>query len=208
MARGAILVTGDGVKIYTRTGDRGQTSLWGVAGESRIAKSDRRVEAYGTVDETNAAIGAAIAQMPTGPWADALRTIQHRLFGLGADLSTLNPARQHHITPEDIQYLERLIDQMEQELPPLKQFILPGGVPGAALLHQARTIARRAERRLVALYEEEPGPEEDLAWLNRLSDALFVMARVVNREAGIGDIVAKFREPRPGSGESTESDPR
>ncbi|MCL8207710.1 MAG: cob(I)yrinic acid a,c-diamide adenosyltransferase [Actinomycetia bacterium] len=180
------------MKIYTRTGDRGQTSLWGVAGDRRVSKHDRRVEAYGTVDEANAALGVARAELGGGELADDLAWVQHRLFALGADLATVNPARQHHIRAEDVQHLEARIDAYEAQLPRLRQFILPGGTRAAALLHLARTIVRRAERRVVALYEHEPGPPELLEFLNRLSDLLFVMTRAANQAAGRSDEPAEF----------------
>jgi cob(I)alamin adenosyltransferase len=181
------------IKIYTRTGDEGTTSLWGQAGEKRIEKDHLRVEAYGTVDEANAVIGVARAWVADDDLQSVLATVQHRLFALGADLSTLNPERRHHIRADDIQYLEAAIDRLDADLPALTRFILPAGTPAAALLHQARTIVRRAERRVVALYREEPGPPEHVAWLNRLSDLLFVMARAVNQRAGRGDVPAEFR---------------
>jgi cob(I)alamin adenosyltransferase len=181
------------VKIYTKRGDGGQTSLWGQSGEQRIAKNDARVEAYGTVDEANAVLGVARTALTTSALAEQLEEIQHRLFGLGADLSTLNPRRQHHITDEDVARLEGWIDAWEATLPPLQHFILPAGSPGASLLHQARTVVRRAERRVVSLYQETAGPTEHVRFLNRLSDLLFVMARVANREAAGGDVEAQFR---------------
>jgi cob(I)alamin adenosyltransferase len=177
--------------IYTRRGDAGYTDLWGTT-DRRVSKTDRRVEAYGTVDEANAVIGLARAYLGTNPLGDTLGRIQHRLFALGADLATRNPGRQHHLGPEHVRELEAWIDELEQGLPPLRSFILPGGSVAAAALHQARTVVRRAERRVVALYAEEPGPPEHLAWLNRLSDLLFVMARAANRDAG-GDVPAEFR---------------
>jgi cob(I)alamin adenosyltransferase len=184
---------GDGVKIYTKTGDQGTTGLWGQAGEKRIQKHHLRVEAYGTVDEANAVLGLARGELDRSPLGAVVETIQHRLFGLGADLSTLNEARQHHIGAEDVHYLESLIDEFEAELPPLHQFILPGGTRAASWLHLARTLVRRAERRVVALYDQEAGPAEHVAWLNRLSDLLFVMARKANQEAGVEDVRATFR---------------
>jgi cob(I)alamin adenosyltransferase len=184
---------GTTVKIYTKKGDAGETSLWGQAGERRIGKDDLRVEAYGTVDEANAALGLARATLENGPLAERLEQIQHRLFALGADLATLNPRRQHHVTPEDVARLEEWIDEWDATLPPLKHFVLPGGTPAASALHLARTVVRRAERRVVALYRQEPGPPEHVAFLNRLSDLLFVMARVANHQAGRGDVAAQFR---------------
>lgn len=179
------------MKIYTKTGDQGQTSLWGEAGEKRIAKNHLRVEAYGTVDEANACLGVARLNLD-GELADQITHLQHRLFALGADLSTLNRKRQHHIQEEDVLWLETLIDRYEATLPPLRQFILPAGSAPSAFLHQARTMVRRAERRVVALYEKDPGPPEILRFLNRLSDLLFVLARQANFERGVADTFAEF----------------
>jgi cob(I)alamin adenosyltransferase len=184
---------GMAVKIYTKTGDAGETSLWGQAGERRIRKDDLRVEAYGTVDEANANLGLARATLDSGRLGEQLEQIQHRLFALGADLATLNPRRQHHVTAEDVAQLEHWIDEWEATLPPLRHFVLPGGTRAASALHVARTVVRRAERRVVALYRQEPGPPEHVAFLNRLSDLLFVMARVANHQAGRGDVEAQFR---------------
>ncbi len=180
------------MKIYTRTGDQADTSLWGVAGEKRIAKDSARVEAYGTVDEANAVLGLVRSQLDGGPLDRLLETIQHRLFGLGSDLATENPHRQHHLEDADVVALEQAIDEYEAQLPALKQFVLPAGAPPAAALHVARTVVRRAERRVVALYRLEPGPAVHVRYLNRLSDLLFTLARVVNHERGRGDVPAVF----------------
>lgn len=181
------------MKIYTKGGDQGETSLWGQAGEKRIGKDEARVEAYGTVDEANAVLGLA-RTVPADPeLAAMLEEIQHRLFGLGSDLATLNDARRHHVTDDDVNRLESFIDALEETLPTLRHFILPGGTELASRLHLARTVTRRAERRLVALYRMEPGPAVHLRYLNRLSDLLFVMARAANARAGVVDIEARFR---------------
>ena len=180
------------MKIYTRTGDQGDTSLWGVAGEKRIAKDSARVEAYGTVDEANALLGLARTQLSAGPLDSVLEAIQHRLFSLGSDLATENPRRQHHVTDADVAALEQAIDEYDAGLPTLRQFVLPGGAPAAASLHMARTVVRRAERRVVALYRVEPGPSVHVRYLNRLSDLLFTLARAVNHESGHGDVPAAF----------------
>lgn len=181
------------MKIYTKTGDAGDTGLWGQAGEQRIPKDAPRVEAYGTVDEANATIGLARALLGAEhPLADTLSHIQHRLFALGADLATLNPKRRHHIGSDDVAYLEAAIDGLSETLPPLRQFVLPAGTPASAALHQSRTVVRRAERRLIALYREEAGPPEHIQFLNRLSDLLFTMARSANQLAGEGDVPAEF----------------
>jgi len=183
---------GTPMKIYTRTGDTGDTSLWGVAGEKRIAKDSQRVEAYGTVDEANSLLGMVRSLGLDADLDAVLGQVQHRLFGLGSDLATENPRRQHHITDEDVAALEAAIDRMDQELAPLKQFILPGGTPSAAALHMARTVVRRAERRVIALYRSDPGPETHIRYLNRLSDLLFTMARAANQRAGRDDVPAVF----------------
>jgi cob(I)alamin adenosyltransferase len=180
------------VKIYTRTGDQGETSLWGVAGEKRIAKDSLRVEAYGSVDEANAWLGVARAALSDPDLDGMLGEVQHRLFALGSDLATLNRKRQHHLTDEDVARLEATIDRYDAELPPLVQFVLPGGTAAAAALHGARTVVRRAERRVIALYREEEGPGTHVRYLNRLSDLLFTMARVANLRAGRDDVPAVF----------------
>ena len=172
-------------KIYTRTGDRGET---GLGDGSRIGKASPRVEAYGAVDEANSAIGLALASLdsagPLAPIADALRVIQQDLFDLGADLcvpraSNEKPGDRLRVTDVQSVRLERLIDEHNAGLPPLQSFILPGGTEAAARLHLARTVARRAERRVAALIEAEPGVTSlaALVYLNRLSDLLFVFAR-------------------------------
>jgi len=174
------------MKIYTRTGDNGETGLFG---GQRVRKDDLRVQAYGTVDECNAAIGVARASS-SDPALDAvLAVVQNQLFVLGADLAS--PDESPHIprvTEEMTAFLEAQIDAMEAELIPLKQFILPGGTLMAAYLHLARTVCRRAERVTVTLAAEESVRAEILTYLNRLSDFLFVAARVANARAGLGDV--------------------
>ncbi|MBO9318367.1 MAG: cob(I)yrinic acid a,c-diamide adenosyltransferase [Chloroflexus sp.] len=174
------------MKIYTRTGDNGETGLFG---GQRVRKDDLRVQAYGTVDECNAAIGVARAS-GSDPALDAvLAVVQNQLFVLGADLAS--PDESPHIprvTEEMTAFLEAQIDAMEAELTPLKQFILPGGTLMAAHLHLARTVCRRAERVTVTLAAEESVRAEILTYLNRLSDFLFVAARVANARAGLGDV--------------------
>jgi cob(I)alamin adenosyltransferase len=175
------------MKIYTKTGDAGETGLWG---GQRVAKDDARVQAYGTVDECNAAIGVArAAGMETG--LDAiLAHIQNQLFVVGADLATPGVAANiPHVGSEEIGFLEQAIDALEQQLEPLKQFILPGGTPAAAQLHLARTICRRAERCVVGLARQEPALSAQIGvYLNRLSDCLFVLARAANAGAGVPDV--------------------
>ena len=174
------------MKIYTRTGDGGDTSLFGGA---RVPKAALRVEAYGTVDELNAHLGRAVAECADLPVAATLREIQSDLFATGSDLATpsdhRNPTR---LDPARIAALEETIDRLEADLDPLKTFILPGGDPAAATLHIARTVCRRAERRTVALAAEEEIGEAPVVYLNRLSDLLFVMARWVNARRGVDDV--------------------
>lgn len=174
------------MKIYTRTGDRGETGLFGGV---RLPKNDARVEAYGTVDEANAAIGLArAAGLP--PEQDAwVKTLQGDLFQLGAELACAPSKLDKLPTPllraERIAALERWIDQAEESLPPLSRFILPGGSPAAAALHVARTVSRRAERRVLDLEGVRP---EVVMYLNRLSDLLFVLARLANQAARVDDV--------------------
>ena len=193
------------MKIYTRTGDEGETGLFG---GPRVRKDAPRVEAYGAVDELNAAIGAAAALLPGGaddPLAAPLRETQSALFDLGGELAT--PAARERaaagkvaplVPAEAIAGLEERIDALEAELEPLTQFVLPGGAPAAAALHLARTICRRAERRAVTLAEAEEIPDEALRYLNRLSDFLFVAARAVNRRAGVEEPRWTSRPPAGG----------
>ena len=175
------------VKIYTKTGDGGDTSLFD---RTRVSKADPRVDAYGEVDELNACLGAARAAGVGSELATALELIQKDLFALGArlaDPSARIAARvtKAAITAETVERLEQLIDRLETEIPPLGSFILPGGSPGGASLHLARTVCRRAERRVIALGEVDPIL---VAYLNRLSDLLFVMARSANHRAGELDV--------------------
>jgi cob(I)alamin adenosyltransferase len=177
------------VKIYTKTGDQGMT---GLLGKSRVPKDDARIEAYGTVDELNAVIGLVRAQgLDSG--TDALAAqLQSELFVVGSALADASPGGPFHnaITTEHIARLETQIDALETELKPLKQFILPGGTLTAAHIHLARTVCRRAERLTVRLSRQQ-GEDVSSAlvvYLNRLSDLLFVLARVVNHRAGVADI--------------------
>ncbi|MEA2834204.1 MAG: cob(I)alamin adenosyltransferase [Methylobacteriaceae bacterium] len=182
-------------KIYTRTGDDGTT---GLGSGARRRKDDLRVEAYGTVDEANAAIGLARLSTADDKQIDAmLSAIQNDLFDLGADLSTPPtdtplPYEPLRITEPQVDRLEREIDLLNAGLAPLRSFVLPGGTPAAAALHLARTIARRAERLMVALAAEEPVGAPALKYVNRLSDFLFVASRYVNHKAqgdGGGDVL-------------------
>jgi cob(I)alamin adenosyltransferase len=177
------------VRIYTKTGDAGETSLFD---NTRVSKADARVEAYGEVDELNACLGTVRAVSPGDDLASALEAIQQDLFALGsrlADPSARVAARvtKAAITPQAVERLERLIDRLETELPPLRKFILPGGSLAGAMLHLARTVCRRAERRVIGLGTGAVDPIL-IVYLNRLSDLLFVMARAVNHRAGQPEI--------------------
>lgn len=178
-------------KIYTRTGDRGTTGLG--TGERR-SKADLRIEAYGTVDETNCCIGIARQHTATHPKVDAvLARVQNELFDLGADLcvpDTGEPLSYEplRIVASQVAQLEADIDRLNQNLDPLRSFILPGGSAAAAALHLARTVARRAERLMVALAGKEKVGQEALKYINRLSDLLFVAARAVN-DNGKADVL-------------------
>ena len=175
------------MKIYTRTGDDGTT---GLLGKARVPKHDARVEAYGSVDELNALLGVAHAQDVSKLFGELLPGFQATLFQLGAELATVDAAmlaRLSRVGAEDVTALEREIDRFEAELSPLTQFVLPGGAPLAAALHHARTVCRRAERRVTALAARESLSPHVVHWLNRLADLLFVMARVANARAGVPD---------------------
>ena len=179
------------VKIYTRTGDEGETGLFG---GPRVRKDAQRVEAYGAVDELNAVLGGAVAALGDDPLRGMLVEVQSTLFDLGGELATpavRERAAAGQLAPQvpvdAIEQLERWIDELEEELEPLTQFILPGGAPAAATLHHARTVCRRAERRAVTLSASEDVSGEALRYLNRLSDFLFVAARAVNRRAGVDE---------------------
>lgn len=178
-------------KIYTKTGDDGSTGLFGGA---RVAKHHIRVEAYGTVDELNAHVGA-VADYATEE-AAFLRQIQSRLFSLGAVLAT-QPDKPNlmlnDLQEQDLTDLETAIDKMESELPPLKNFILPGGHVAVSTAHLARCVCRRAERLVVALAEITPVPKIVLAYLNRLSDYLFVLSRYFAMRWGVEEIIWKGR---------------
>ncbi len=176
-------------KIYTRTGDDGTTGLG--SGE-RVAKDCPRVEAYGTVDELNSCVGLVLATPTLPPLIrDSLTVIQHRLFDLGGELAV--PGRDVIIAADSTD-LEKVLDELNEDLPPLKDFVLPGGSPGAAACHLARAVCRRAERRVIALHREETVNPESVRYLNRLSDLLFVMSRVLGRLDGGTEVLWK---PRP-----------
>ena len=171
--------------IYTRKGDEGETSL---GGGQRVPKNAARVAAYGTIDELNSTIGVALAQDLSPRLMQALPVIQNELFHLGSDLAFREEDKQIYQLPQieerHVQYLEALIDEFNEVVGPLQNFILPGGSIGAAQLHVARTICRRAERDVLTLAHEEPIGPWVMAYLNRLSDLLFVMARYENKQRG------------------------
>ena len=187
------------MKIYTRTGDLGETALF--AGP-RVGKDMPRIEVCGAIDELNAALGLARADSLDPDTDRILDRVQHELFAIGAELATPDPVARgvQWIGREHVQSLEADIDRRDASLPPLTEFILPGGTRGAALLHLARAVCRRAERRLVSLIRhcDEPISLPLLAYLNRLSDLLFVLARAENARAGIADVT--WRKPRADRG--------
>jgi cob(I)alamin adenosyltransferase len=177
------------VRIYTKTGDTGETSLFD---NTRVSKSDGRVDAYGEVDELNATLGVVCASGVDADLATEIETIQKELFAIGARLADprsriAERVTKAAVTDNDIARLEKMIDSLETELPPLRRFILPGGSMSGALLHQARTVCRRVERRVVALGANAVDPIV-VVYLNRLSDLLFVMARAANHRAGMPEI--------------------
>jgi cob(I)alamin adenosyltransferase len=179
------------LKIYTKTGDRGETGLFG---GQRVPKDDARVEAYGDVDELNSVLGLAVTRLD-GEIADSLRAIQTDLFTLGALLATPAPedgGKENpwipRLDPARVGEMEAWIDRAEGELEPLQNFVLPGGDAGAAALHLARTVCRRAERRVVSLARVATVDDGVVVYLNRLSDLLFTLARLANRRAGVADV--------------------
>ena len=180
------------MKLYTRTGDQGQTGLYGA---DRVSKAHPRVEAYGTVDELNSALGLARAHS-TGAQTDAtldadLEYLQNALFDVGADLAT-RPGTSYEknlvrIDAEDVAFLEALIDRYQEAAPPFTGFVHPGGTPAAAALQLARAVARRAERDVIRLLDVEEANTQVQVYLNRVSDLLFIMARAVNARSGMGE---------------------
>jgi len=170
-------------KIVTRTGDDGTT---GLSSGARIAKNKTRIAALGDADELNSTIGLLLTETLPATAHDALLGIQHDLFDLGGELSLPGHAL---ITADHLARIEQAIEKFNTGLPPLKEFVLPGGTRAAALAHVARTICRRAERTLVALAHEESLPPLPVQYLNRLSDLLFVLARFLNRHSGTGDVL-------------------
>lgn len=194
-------------KVYTRTGDRGDTRL---VGGAATRKDDPRVEAYGTVDELNAILGLARSfHGEEGRLGELLRALQDDLFNVGADLATPEASRWEgmaRVGAAEAERLEGWIDELNADLPPLREFILPGGGPVGAFLHQARTVCRRAERRLVSLLEVEPSVGEGcLVYLNRLSDLLFVLSR--HAAAARGEPEFFWNNPNRRKGASSDDTP-
>ena len=175
-------------RLYTRKGDEGETSL---GGGQRVPKDSLRVTAVGTIDELNASLGVALTHGLAPRLAESLPPIQNELFHLGSDLCFLEEDKVKHPLPQiearHIEHLERLVDEFNAAVGPLQNFILPGGSVGAAHLHVARTLCRRAERAVVSLARKEPVGPLALRYLNRLSDLLFVMARYENKERGVDE---------------------
>jgi cob(I)alamin adenosyltransferase len=189
------------MRIYTKGGDQGQTGLFG---GKRVPKSDARVKAYGDVDELNAVIGLCRAASSSSGLAlphevsEMLAQLQDQLFTVGSELATPEPEKARMalptVQPEWAEAMEKLMDLIDAEVPPLREFILPGGTAAAAQLHVARTVCRRAERSAVELAEQDPEvPRRILIYLNRLSDLLFMMARLTNHRAGVTDVA--WRKP-------------
>ncbi|MBI5495270.1 MAG: cob(I)yrinic acid a,c-diamide adenosyltransferase [Deltaproteobacteria bacterium] len=187
------------MKVYTRTGDAGETGLFG---GPRVQKDHVRVAAYGALDEANCQVGVALAQCDDPELGALLRPIQSELFDVGAVLATPpeGAARLGHrleapVTAERIAELETVMDRLDGELTPLKAFVLPGGTALAAQLHVCRTAVRRAERRVITLHHQAPVGAEVLAYVNRLSDLFFVLARVANARAGVPEPLWQPRRP-------------
>lgn len=175
------------MKIYTKSGDQGTT---GLLGNARVLKCDLRIEAYGTVDELNAFLGLAASNELPGDVQAVLATLQNQLFDLGAELASENAEQKGtaSITESQVSQLEEWIDRYEQDLPPLRNFILPGGNRASAALHVARCVCRRAERTIVALGQQSSLRGVIVQYVNRLGDLLFVLARTANARAGVEDI--------------------
>lgn len=176
-------------KIYTRTGDDGTT---GLGDGTRVAKDDARVEAYGTLDELNSALGLLLTEKLPEGIASALEPIQHELFDLGSEFCLPG---YRAITAAQVERLENVLDKHNETLPPLKEFILPGGSQAAAICHLTRTICRRAERRAWTLHKQYPQNPESIKYLNRLSDLLFVLARVIVRSNMGNEVLWKHERP-------------
>ena len=178
------------MKIYTRTGDSGQTALFG---GGRVPKNDPRVAAYGDVDELNSVIGLVRSAEPKGFFDPLFEAIQRDLFSIGGQLATPDPSRvaktieKAELPADRVSEFERIMDEAEDELLPLRSFVLPAGSPKAVALHLARTVCRRAERSVVTLSQNTAVPAQFLTYLNRLSDLLFTLARLANHRAGVSD---------------------
>lgn len=179
-------------KIYTRTGDQGTT---GLGDGSRVDKDSLRVDAMGDVDELNATIGLLLSETLPENLVPTLTRIQHDLFNMGAEICIPN---YNVLKQNSVDDLEGCIDSLNASLTPLKEFILPGGTKTAAVCHLARTVCRRAERKLIALHKKENVTEISLKYLNRLSDLLFVMCRIINKDAGIDDVLWKNEQQKNG----------
>lgn len=177
--------------IYTRTGDAGETGLFG---GGRVPKDHARVQAYGDVDELNSVLGVARATQPVQFFDELLETVQRDLFALGGQLATPDPEKvrkaleKAELSDSRVTTFERVMDEADRELPALRAFVLPAGTPKAAALHLGRTVCRRAERSVVTLSHEAEVPELFLVYLNRLSDLLFTLARLANHREGAGDV--------------------
>jgi cob(I)alamin adenosyltransferase len=184
-------VEGQALKIYTKTGDEGDTTLFG---GGRVPKDHPRVAAYGDVDELNSALGVVRATSPTGFYDALLEAVQRDLFSIGGHLATPDPARvakaleKADLSPARVVQFEQVMDEAEQELAPLRSFVLPAGTPKSAGLHLARTVCRRAERSVVHLAHDNEVPPLFIVYLNRLSDLLFTLARLANHREGVRDI--------------------
>lgn len=178
-------------RVVTKTGDQGATAL---IGGQRVSKGSLRVAAYGEVDELNSFLGLAATHLRDQECRDLVSELQHLLFTLGADLASPEGVEVPRVTEHHVERLEEMLESMMDELPPLEEFILPGGGPGGATLHVARTVARRAERTTVALQQETPINAQAVIFLNRLSDLLFVMARVANKREGLPETLADFSQ--------------
>lgn len=178
------------MKIYTRTGDKGETAIIG----GRVAKDDTRVEAYGTVDELNGFVGKAMTELDEALFSDVLQDmekVQHELFDCGGDLASITKKRDNKLKEEMVTYLEECVDRYTAETPDVERFILPGGSKPSATIHIARTVARRAERLVVTLRRQEGSVNLSpvtLQYLNRLSDYFFALARLVNFRLEVPDV--------------------
>ena len=179
------------MSVYTKTGDSGQTSL---IGGKRVSKTDLRVNAYGILDEVNAFVGVAIEWMEENEaLQNELQQIQQKLFDCGTDLANPDGKIAYRISKADVEWLEEKIDTHATQLPPFTRFVLPGGSKGASYLHLARTVTRRGEREIVRLSAAEEINQDALRWVNRLSDYLFITARLVNAMLGVDDVFYEGR---------------